>query len=126
MIPVSDAWKDVQQRFLLPETYIEIDCAITEEGAQEAATGSGTNEEIFSNVDSILDDDANVTKYATNELNLWALDGTCAILPDNSAQYEAAGYVSNIEHTGSVTLSFPEIRESAVAGVTITWSDKYG
>lgn len=125
MIAVSDSWKDIQQRFLLPETYIEIDCAITEEGAQELAVGSGVNEADFSNVDSILDDDENVAKYATNELNLWALDGTLAILPD-SAPYEAAGYVSANEGDSNVTLTFPEIREAAVAGVTINWSDKFG
>lgn len=126
MISVSDAWKDVHQRFLLPETFIEIDCAITEEGAQEAATGSATHEEVFSNVDSILDNDENIARYATNELNLWALDGTRVILPDAASEYADAGYVSNIESTGSVTLSFPEIRESAVAGVTIAWSEEFG
>ena len=126
MISVSDAWKDIQQRFLLPETFIEIDCAITEEGVQEAATGSAMYEEVFSNVESILDNDKNIARYATNELNLWALDGTRIILPDDEAEYADAGYVSNIESTGSVTLSFPEIRESAVAGVTISWSEEYG
>ena len=125
MIGVSDAWKDVQQRFLLPETYIEIDCAITEEGAQSSAVGTGAYETAFSNVASILDNDENVAKYATNELNLWALDGTCTILPD-AAPYEAAGYVSDIESTGSVTLTFPAPREGTVAGVTITWSGRYG
>lgn len=124
MITVSDKWLDIQQRFLLPETYIEIDCAITEEGAQESATAYGTDEEVFSDVDSVLDDDANVAKYATNELNLWALDGTREILPNNGV--DKAGYVSSIESTGSVALVFPEIRTSAVAGVTITWSEKFG
>ena len=123
MISVSDAWKDIQQRFLLPETYIEIDYAITDEGAQESATGTGTNEASFSNAGSILNADATITKYATNELNLWALDGTCAILPTGAR--ENAGYVSDIESTGSVTLSFPEVRETAVAGVTITWSEAF-
>lgn len=125
MITASDSWKDIQQRFLLPETFIEIDCAITEDGAQEAATGSATNEEIFSNVDSILDNDENVAKYATNELNLWALDGTYSVLPDNGV-YGAAGYVSANEGDSGVTLTFPTIRESAVAGITIVWSDKFG
>jgi hypothetical protein len=42
MITVSDAWKDIQQRFLLPETYIEIDCGVTDDEAQSLATATGT------------------------------------------------------------------------------------
>lgn len=125
MINVSEAWKDIQQRFLLPETYIEIDCAITETGAQEAAIPSGTTQAPFSSVGTILDDDIILTKYATNELNLWALDGTRAILP-SAAPYAAVGYVSDIESTGSVTLGFPEPRATAAVGVTITWSAMFG
>lgn len=123
MIAVSDKWKDVQQRFLLPESYIEINCEITEEGAQESATASGTDEAVYSNVESILGKDATVL-YATNEHNLWSLNGTFDILP--SSEYGNAGYVSNIASTGSITLSFPEIRTTAISGITITWGRDYG
>lgn len=123
MIAVSDKWKDVQQRFLLPESHIEINCEITEEGAQESATPSGTDEAVYSNVESILNKDATVL-YATNEHNLWGLNGTYNILPD--ADYGNAGYVSDIASTGSITLSFPEIRTTAVSGITITWGRDYG
>lgn len=125
MIAVSDAWKDIQQRFLLPESYIEIDCTISEQGAQESASIVGTNEVTFSDVDSVLGDMVTATRYATAELNLWALDGTRVVLP-NSSPYGTTGYVSNIESTGSVTLSFPEVRTVASSGLTITWSDAYG
>lgn len=126
MIAVSDAWKDIQQRFLLPEGFVEITCAITEAGAQESATASGTNEAVFSDVSKILDtaDVSTATKYATNELNLWALDGSCAILPD-TGPYNGAGYVSDIEATGSVTLTLPEIHTVAIPGVTIAWGEEY-
>lgn len=123
MISVSDKWKDIQQRFLLPESYLEINCTITEVGAQESASVTGTNEASFSNVVSVLGENTSTTKYATNELNLWALDGTCDILPDNGKD---VGYVSDIAHTGIVTLSFPEIRTAAVSGITIVWGSEYG
>ena len=127
MIQVSDAWKDIQQRFLLSESYVEIDCTITEVGAQERASVSGTDEAKFSDVTSVLglSSRSTPTKYATNELNLWALDGSHTILPI-SAPYGDVGYVSDIASTGSVTLTFPEVRTVTVPGVTITWSDKYG
>lgn len=125
MIEVSDAWKNVQQRFLLPESYIEIDCSITDTEVQALATVSGTTEAIFSNVGVVLGESTNRPKYATNELNLWSLDGTYEILPD-TAPYGDTGYVSNIASTGSVTLKLPEVRISPISGVTVTWSDTYG
>lgn len=124
MIQVSDAWKDIQQRFLLPESYVEIDCTITEVGAQESASASGTDEARFSDVASVLGISSPV-KYATNEHNLWSLDGSHTILP-NTAPYSRGGYVSNIASTGSVILTFPEVRTVSIPGVTITWGNSYG
>lgn len=123
MIQVSDKWKDVQQRFLLPESFIEINCEITEEGAQASATPSGTDEAVYSKVESILGKEATVL-YATNEHNLWGLNGTYNILPDTD--YGNVGYVSDVASIGSITLSFSEIRTTAVSGLTITWSREYG
>lgn len=124
MIDVSEAWKEIQPRFLLPETHIEIDCTITDVGAQESATATGEDEAIFSNVSGVLDDDAKTVKYATTELNFWSLDGTMAIL-DDSAPYVDAGYVSNSESEGGVTLTLPEVHPNATSGVTITWAGRY-
>lgn len=124
MIAVSDAWKDVQQRFLLPESFIEIECGITDDDAQRVATVSGTDEVFFSNASTLVDSHE-ITRYATTELNLWTLDGTRTILP-SSGSYSNAGYVSDIESTGSVTISFPAIRTTAISGITIAWSEKYG
>lgn len=125
MIEVSKAWKDIQQRFLLPETFVEIDCTISEVGAEEGATVEVSSKTNFSDADSIIDDTPKTAKYATNELNLWALDGSRSILP-SSAPYGTSGYVSNIASTGSVTLSFPAVHTVSSSGLTITWSNLYG
>lgn len=124
MINVSNAWKDIQQRFLLPETHIEIDCGVSDDEAQAVAVASGTNEAVFSNASTVVDRIYSITKYATLEHNLWSLDGSHTMLP-SSGTYENAGYVSNIESTGSVVVTFPTIRTNAVSGITITWSEKY-
>lgn len=125
MIGVSNAWKNVQQRFLLPESYIEIDCSITDAEAQAVATASGSTEAVFSNMSAVLGEPVARSKYVTNELNLWSLDGTQDILSD-TAPYGDTGYVSNIASTGSVTLTFPTVRTTPIAGVTITWSEIFG
>ena len=66
MVTVSEAWKDVQQRFLLPESFIEIECGITDDEAQSLAVARGMNEAAFSSVSSVLNSFAPVTKYATD------------------------------------------------------------
>ena len=125
MIEASAAWKDIQQRFLLPETFIEIDCGVTDDEAQNLASATGTNQTSFSNASGVLDGLTDVAKYVTLEHNLWSLDGTHTLL-SASGTYNNAGYVSNIESTGSITISFPTIRTTAISGITITWSEKYG
>lgn len=126
MINVSDAWKDIHQRFILPEGHIEIKCEISEVGVQSLATASGANEAAISDASKVVavDNISTVRKYATNELNLWALDGSMSVLPDSN--YETSGYVSDIAESGSVTLTLPSVREVAIPGVMITWSDIYG
>lgn len=125
MIAVSNAWKDIHQRFILPEGFIEIKCDISEVGLQELAVPSGTNEAVFSNISRVVEPEGSAVKYATNELNMWALDGSMSVLPD-SAPYDSAGYISDISESGSVTLKLPAVRTVAIPGVTITWSDLYG
>lgn len=126
MIEASSAWKDIQQRFILPEGYLEIVCAITELGLQETASASGTDEEYFSNLENALDVSASgdVGLYATNELNLWVLDGSLDILPDEEPYN--TGYVAKTEGTGSVTLALPKTHSVAIPGVTITWNGEHG
>lgn len=124
MIPVSDAWKDIHQRQILPEGHIEIKCEISEVGVQSLATASGANEATISDVSRVVDGNGSSPKYATNELNLWALDGSMSVLPD--LDYERSGYVSDISESGSVTLTLPSVRTVAIPGVTIRWSSVYG
>ena len=120
MIAVSNAWKDIHQRFLLPEMHIEIDCTVTEAGVQESATILGTNESDISNTISALYDTTKSIKYATNELNLWALDGTFTVAPD-APPYADFGYISDIDSTGSITVKLPAVHASATSGLTINW-----
>ena len=124
MITVSDAWKEVQPRFLLPETFIEIDCTITEDVVQSTISVSGTNEATISNTYSVKEDDSKTVKYATNELNFWSLDGSRVIAPD-TGPYASIGYVSDTDSLGSITVTLPTIHTSTTSGVTITWGGRY-
>lgn len=127
MIAVSDAWKAMHQRFLLPETFVEISCAITEVGVQEEATASGEIQEIISDISGVTgtSGEETVKRYATLEPNLWLLDGSRNVVP-TEGPYANAGYVSNKANTGSVTLRLSKVHTASIPGVTITWSREYG
>lgn len=126
MIAVSDSWKDIQQRFILPESFIEIACTVAEVGIQQMAVATGTNEAIFATTENITGASTKLKakKYATLERNLWVLDGSRQIVP-KGAPYDNRGYASN-DGSGSVTLTLPSVRTMALPGITVTWSSEYG
>lgn len=124
MIDVSPEWIDIQPRWLLPESHIEIDCTITEAGLQDKLTITGTNEAIITNTQSTLYDTTKTNKYATSELSLWVLDGSRVIAPDGT-EFAESGYISETDSVGSITVSLPEVHTSATSGVTITWAGRY-
>lgn len=126
MIAVSDAWKETHRGLLLPETFVEVTCAITETGAQETATSSGENEAVFSDVEVVAGNSSTTAtpKYATFEHNLWALDGSRNLL-SGTAPYSNTGYVSADSSIGKITLSLSQVRRVPVAGITIVWSSEF-
>jgi hypothetical protein len=125
VIPVSDTWKAIQKDTILPESFVEVTYWITEPEAQGLATQSNNGSMFFSNPSAILDtNDERIPKYATLENNLWSLDGTCEILPDN-APYGNTGYIADAVYP-MVTIALPQVRDQAIPGLTIVWSETYG
>ena len=123
MITASDTWKALHQQTLLPETFVEISCGVTDPGIGNSAFASGTNEAAFSNTAYAAKNEKNVstTKYATLEPNLWMLDGSCYIAEN---QPTAPGYVSESDDA-ELTIVLPEIEVFSVPGFTITWGGAY-
>lgn len=125
MINASNAWKDIQYRFLLPETFLEIAVGIGDVEVQALLTATGENEAVISDPGTVV---GNATqqkpRYATLEHNLWSLDGSMAILPDSSLE-ESAGYVSDNGLQARLTLSLDEVRTRPAPGLSIVWSSEY-
>ena len=97
MIAVSDNWKAIQQETILPESLVEVTYWITEPGAQREATESNNGVTFYSDHTDILSTTSkNFKKYATFERNMWALDGSFDILPENGP-YADTGYVADAE-----------------------------
>ena len=125
MVTVSDNWKAIQNDTLLPESFVELTYWITEPDAQGLATESNNGDLFYASSETILDSSGfQVWKYATLENNLWLLDGTCDILPDE-APYGDTGYIADVEYP-MVTIEFPEVRSQPIPGLTIVWSESFG
>ena len=127
MISVSESWKEAHNKRLLPETFIEISCGFSDVGIADVVDAAGVNEAFFSNTANVIgtmNATPTTTNYATLEHNLWLLDGSKTIIPDEGP-YSTPGYVSEDDSEASVVLNLPEPRNVAIPGFTITWSKEY-
>lgn len=124
MINVSDRWKQVHGDVLVPEAYIELTVGVTEEGIQDEAVASSMWAENYSDMGAVTDVHHTVEPrlWATNELNLWVLDGSRNIRNNETA----VGYVSERTGDGEIVLKFARVHEQAIKGLTITWCKEYG
>ena len=132
MIAVSSGWVAAHKETLLPESFVEITYAATDPDLQKAATVAATSEEYFSNSSELTDGtDKQSEKYGSLEHGLWGLDGTYSYLTDEVVD---PGYVSDVVSgaDGSFTdaiplisINFATVRQEAIPGLTITWSDAY-
>ena len=129
MVAVSDAWKLAQRERLAPEGFVELSYLISEDGLQEEATASSTDQTAFSDLSAVTVPSANrvYPRYATMELNLWCLDGSAAVLPDAGSQ-DNAGYVSSSfcdDGDPVLTINLSQIHTQIIQGITIIWSTEY-
>ena len=129
MITVPETWIAKHRERLAPEGYVELSYLITEEGLQEDATASATDQAAFSDIADVTNPSANrpTPRYATFEWNHWQLDGTGAIV-DGVGTNDNAGYVSAAfceDAEPLLTVSLSQVHTQPIQGVTIVWSEEY-
>ena len=127
MIPVSDAWKAAHARTIVPEQFVEISIGVMDTAAINSGTVVPVKEGSTSDTSTVLgvNEATSPTGYATLEENLWTLDGTKKIRPDETAK--ECGYVG---YAGMLDLSqikvvLPEATTKAIPGFVIVWSSEY-
>ena len=130
MVEVSDRWKEKFNETLVPESFVEITCGITEPGINKKATIVTSSAAPFSTFHNIaLSDNASISKYSTGEPNLTVLDGSCSIVP-SSPPYGTTGFLSAEIFDDSnhpvIRLELPSENKSSVPGVSICWSTVFG
>lgn len=128
MVEVSDAWKDVHQRFILPETFVEVSCELINYEAQNLADVAVETEAVFSDADAVVSAEVGVyPHFATLERNLWVLDGSRNVVPaEESPANRGYASVEGVDSYPGLIISFPANVTLDVPGITITWSDEYG
>lgn len=130
MVEVSDKWKEKFNETLVPESFVEITCGITEPGINKKATVVTSSAAPFSTFHNItLSDNASVSRYSTGEPNLTVLDGSCGIVP-SSPPYGTTGFLSAEIFDDSnhpvIRLELPSENKSSIPGVSICWSTAFG
>jgi hypothetical protein len=130
MVEVSDKWKEKFNETLVPESFVEITCGITEPGINKKATIVTSSAAPFSTFHNIaLSDNAFISRYSTGEPNLTVLDGSCSIVP-SSPPYGTTGFLSAEIFDDSnhpvIRLELPSENKSSVPGVSICWSTVFG
>lgn len=126
MVEVSDKWKEKFNETLVPESFVEITCGITEPGINKKATIVTSSAAPFSTFHNIaLSDNASISRYSTGEPNLTVLDGSCSIVP-SSPPYGTTGFLSAEIFDDSshpvIRLELPSENKSSIPGVSICWS----
>lgn len=123
MIGVSDSWKNAHKEMILPESFVEITMGVTDDSV--TGTVSGTNEATFSNSSAVINNEqAENTKYAFLEHNLWSLDGSCTVM-ENTSSYRSPAYATKNSTTGTLTITLPGVSMNPVRGFVITWSNEF-
>lgn len=134
MQEVSQAWIEAQQQTLVPESYVEISLTVGDPDSQAAATAT-SNGDLFlaDTAETVTETDQSPVQYATLELNIWPLNGTAQIVPDE-APYGSNGYIGldlgdqdgSFSTDPAITVSFGKVFSALIPGITIQWSETYG
>ncbi len=133
MQTVSREWKQNQNNPIVTESFVELLYEVGDPESLSDATATDNGATHFSNTDLIVNEiDETMTKYATFERNLWKLDGSCRLLPEE-APYTGTGFVSDticdeeglFEKNPIITISFSKVYSKVIPGITIRWGRVY-
>lgn len=133
MITVSDEWKKIHQRPLLPESFVEITLGIEDPVKDSRRWPSDCDQTFFSQDDKIiqLQNLLSPMFYTTLEENLWSLDGSRRILTETNPGNNT-GWVSyddtlfkGDQYRGFEVAWYYAIETKSELGLDIVWSSEY-
>lgn len=127
----SAAWIETHKERLLPETFIELTCVVTEPGLQTEAVSTGTLEDVFSEAENLVSTlPMNSEKYASLEWNMWGLDGSfeyfdeTPVNPGYTTVVLSGGDASFTAHP-TIDIGFEKTHTNLIPGITIVWAESF-
>lgn len=126
-------WKEIHERALLNETFVEVSLEITDPDALADAEAED-NGGIYTSQSAPVTKtgDRTTHPYCTLEQNLWCLDGSRRVIPESN--FEDDTYTSDVlsdetcvfsSKRPTISICFDETHNKLIPGVTITWSKTY-
>lgn len=126
MIQVSDEWKELHTKPLLPETFVEIRMQEVDDSVV-ASFSTGTNIYLNNAWRTINATEPRAgARWAWLEPNFWALDGSMTIAPDEQSLLNCPNVVSSDASAMELSIYLTESRAYSFSGFTIRWSSEYG
>ena len=132
MQAVSSAWRSNQNQILVDESFLEVTLELADPEALSGASATDNGSMFFSNTAQIVDGlSKNVATYAMLEQNQWILDQSRDVL---GTSWGDMGFVSaalssadlSFSIAPRVLVSFDQIHEPLIPGITIVWGRSYG
>lgn len=126
---VSNSFKQIMKREVLPLTHYRITFGIEAPNAESEAVVSTKQQALWSDVSQIKDELMPTSNYATAELNSYILGSGKSLFPDNSSEYIKDRFVSenvsdsdcNYEVYPTINIQFTNLQ--TIAGLTFTFDD---
>lgn len=127
-------WKDIHQRALLNESFVEVSLEITDPDALADAEAEDNGGIYISDPYPISENVERITHpYCTLEQNLWCLDGSRQAIPESDFKDDT--YTSDVmsdetcifyPKRPAISIYFDEVHDKVLPGITVTWSETYG
>lgn len=133
MQTASNAWIQNQtNNIITAESFLDVTLTVTDPDVQSAAKATDNGHVDFATTaDTVTGVDYIPPRYATLEANLWKLDGSFPILPND--QKDVNGYIGNIlsgadgefDPIPSLIINLSQTFSTALPGISITWGEAY-
>jgi len=130
MQEVSNGWKLVQQKNILPQSNIKLTYRITNvDGESKISGATAADKSTYSVMSEVYQEIMGFYDYASFELNKWVLDGSCQYFPTSAVS--KTGYISNSLSANDATygtalvleINFSQVVTSQSIGTTIRFSE---
>lgn len=129
---VSNEWKAIQRERFVSEMFLQIYYELSDVEALMDASASDNGHAYYSDTAQIISEVVTaIIPYTTLEHNLWLLNGSKELVPDDD--FSNSGYIGSMlsDSDGTynevpvISINFTKVHTYRVPGIVITWSNNF-